>query len=378
MTATGISEAGLVRTVTRLAELGTSTPAGVLRAMQYAGSLLAGSQIKVTRHNSDLGPVLSAQVGPATGPLIVWLAGLDVAQASGSVRYMADEPGRRLVGSGIFDLGVAACMLHALPLVAQNQARVSLVLVGDTAQPPPHSITEYASTLGQKPDFCIAGGPTQLKVATEAMGVIVVRGTIRRGEGPCDEAVSNPILEGHYLFELIKRLPFMRMAAAEFSRPSALALTHLRGGSPLDVTEDCDLRFIVHFPLGLSPEDVRREIEQALRQRADELRSYGEPFVFQLDVGPPVPPVRVEPDDPYVSALVDAVRLRPHQDPAAVLTVQQEASDLALAGWLGVQFGPSGGDRRRSSEWLNVGSLVRCTRALVEFAEQAGALARRL
>jgi acetylornithine deacetylase/succinyl-diaminopimelate desuccinylase-like protein len=365
-----ISEAAFITDVRRLTELNTSTPDGVRRAMAYASSALGQVGIPSEIHSFDAGPVLTAEVGPATGPLLIWLCRADVGEAADPSQGRAYRRERRLIGNGVYGAhAVTACMLHALPHVREHgRVRVRLVMVSDHEQPPPHTISDYARGVGQPPNFCIAGGPTNLTVGNAAVGLITLRGTIRATEDHPISTESNPTLEAIRLFQTIKTLSISGALAVESLQDVVVDLSYLHGVQlPGDI---CEFGVTVRFAPGISAEKVHREIEAIVRQHAAPLRSRPDPLELEVEVAQPIPPVQLGPNHPYVDLLVSAVR--PYHTAGDLLTISQAASDLALAGWPGVQFGLRGGVNRVSGQWLDLDSVVPYAEALIDFVRRLG------
>jgi acetylornithine deacetylase/succinyl-diaminopimelate desuccinylase-like protein len=373
MNSTGISEAGFLTDVGHLVALNTSTPDGVRLAMDHATGVLGECGIASEIRGINGRPLLTAEVGPATGPLLLWLCHADVGETRDPTQCRTRRRGRRLLGHGIYGAHAAtACMLQALPHVREyGRARVRLVMVGDHEQPPPHTIGDYARSLSQPPAFCIAGGPTNLTVGYAAMGLITVRGTIRaEGDHPISPE-ANPILEAIRLFQVIKTLSIGGTLPVTSVRDVVVDLGYLHGGQlPGD---NCEFAITVRFAPGIRPEQIHRGIAAMVRHQAAQLGRRSDPLALEVDIAAPIPPWQIQPVHPYVESLAAAVRGDDSRDD--VLTVSPEASDLALAGWPGVQFGLRGGVNRASGQWVDLDSVVPYTRALIDFALRPNALA---
>jgi succinyl-diaminopimelate desuccinylase len=368
MNSSDTAEAAVLTDASHLVALNTSTPDGVRLAMEYANGVLGEAGIAGEIQGFNGRPVLTAEVGPATGPLLIWLCHADVGKPSDLAQCRTHRRAARLIGHGIYAAHApTACMLHALPHVRElDQARVRLVMVGDHEQPPPHTIGDYARSLPRPPDFCIAGGPTNLAVGYAAVGLIKVRGTIRsKGDHPISPE-RNPRLETIRLFQAIKTMPTRGALRVKSLRDLVVDLTHRSGGqTPGDI---CEFEVTVRFAPGITAEEVRQAIDAIVRQQGAQLRRRADPLELEVDIAAPIPPWQIEPNHPCVEALASAVR--GGHGGGDAFTVSQDASELTLAGWPGVEFGLRGGVNRVSGQWLDLDSVVPYTRALIDFPQR--------
>ena len=158
-------------------------------------------------------------------------------------------------------------------------------------------------------------------------------------------------------------------AFADLDHPINLNIGVIRGGDwPSSVPGACELHCRLSFYPGQTVEEIRREVEEAIRQAAagDEWLSEYPPTVsydgFQ-SAGSVVPK-----DAPPVQMLVGwHTKLRGNEP---TLLARTGTNDMRYFNFLGIPafcYGPSGGNLHAADEWLDLDSLVPTAKVLAAF-----------
>jgi succinyl-diaminopimelate desuccinylase len=267
----------------------------------------------------------------------------------------------RLFGRGAYDMksALAAMMLAVADLAGEvNGVEVELVVVPDEERSDPgENCTEMLVRDGLRADFVVCGEPTDMHVGVQAKGVLMVRvdmsGTAAHGATPW--LGDNAVLRAVDLFRRIATLPFAAESAPLFERPS-INLGRIQGGDAVNKVPDAcrmdvDVRYLPHQ----APEDVLAQI-RTLDPAAT------------VEVLMQRPPASVPADHPMVLALLEAAG---RQEPSSASVGRDGASDAVAfleVGVPAVEFGPRGAGHHGPEEYVEVESLPRYRRALVEFA----------
>ena len=218
----------------RLITYNTSTLEGMQAAAGFVKGWLEARDVEVigTQHNGR--PVLTATVGPASGPTIVLHGHLDVVPG----RPEQFEPridGDRLYGRGAYDMkgGLASMICAFRDVAAQDRVRVHFVCVSDEeSEEIEDRGSDYLVREGYLGDFAITGEPTDLHIGIQAKGVVGMRfevtGTAAHGSTPW--VGDNAVLKAIDTFRQIESLPFTRESSDLFDRPS-INLGRIVGGA---------------------------------------------------------------------------------------------------------------------------------------------------
>jgi succinyl-diaminopimelate desuccinylase len=200
-----------------------------------------------------------------------------------------------------------------------------------------------------------------MHVGVQAKGVLMVRvdvpGTAAHGATPW--LGDNAVLRAVDLFRRIETLPFAAESAPLFERPS-INLGRIQGGDAVNKVPDlCRMDVDVRYLPGQSPEGVLAQIRSLDRDAG-------------VEVLLERPPADVPADHPMVRALLEAAG---RQEPSSASVGRDGASDAVAflgVGVPAVEFGPRGGGHHGPEEYVEIESLPRYRRALVEFARAVG------
>jgi succinyl-diaminopimelate desuccinylase len=224
--------------------------------------------------------------------------------------------------------------------------------------------TEIAVRKGLTADFVICGEPTDMRVGTEAKGVLMLGLAVagRAAHGSTPWLGENAVLRATELYRRIEDLPFARESSESFERPS-INLARIRADGALNVVPArCEMDLDIRYLPGQSADRILEEI-----------RSLGP------DLQPRVllrrDPVQVPPDHPMVEALVASAL---EVDADATVVGRHGASDVGAflsAGIPAVEFGPRGGGHHGPREYVEVESLAAYRRALLGFVAVAASVA---
>ena len=342
------------------------TSSGKTAALAWAMGRLDRPGIRIKLHETPLGRVLAAEVGPKTGPVLAWLGHLDVVVGDCTPRI----EGNILRGRGGADMhGGIAAGIHALEALAnQSQVRVRLVLVCDEEDLPPHSIEHYLRA--NAVDFAVALEPTANKVSLQSMGATWLNVTVSgvRAHSARPHLGANAIERATRLYEAIKSLPFGGVSSEWFPGGPAIAITKIEAGVTLSMVPDiCRMTISVRYLPGQTVADIVRQIHEAaeaLRRQVPGFRG----MEVTVEWSPSFPPAAVAPDNPYVVALRQALIARGRRADE-VFTAREGTSDAAFAN--GVEFGPDGAGHHGDDEHVVISSIVDTADCLYQSALQS-------
>jgi len=272
----------------------------------------------------------------------------------------------RLFGRGAYDMKAAlAAMMLAVADLAERPPDVEVLLLvvpDEERSEPGDNCTQLLVRDGLRADFVVCGEPTDMLVGVQAKGVmmldIAVRGVAAHGSTPW--LGQNAVLRAVDMYRDILALPFASESSAMFTRPS-INLGRIEGGDAINkVPELCRMQVDIRYLPGQRPEEVMRQV-RSVDPRAD------------VEVILERPPADVSPEHPFVTALLSAAG---RHEPDAVSVGRDGASDAVAfleVGVPAVEFGPRGAGHHGADEYVEVDSLPRYRRALVEFCRAAGA-----
>jgi succinyl-diaminopimelate desuccinylase len=343
----------------RLITYDTSTVEGLRAAAGFIKGWLEARDIAVADHQYGEVFALTAEVGPADGPTLVFHGHYDVVPARPE-QFTPRIHGDRLEGRGAYDMkGALAAMMCALfDLRDQDRVRVRFVCVPDEES---EEIDQRTSDLlvkaGYVGDFAITGEPTNLHVGVQAKGVlalrILVHGTAAHGSTPW--LGDNAILKAIDVFRRIESMPFTLESSELFDRPSVNLGRIIGGDAPNKVPEECAMDV-----------DIRYLPEQDPGELLAQIRSLPDVHVARSFIWPPA---RVSPRNAYVLALCQAAsRLTDGESMSVGRDGASDAVAFQKAGVPAVEFGPTGSGHHGPDEWVSIDSLARYRRALVDFA----------
>lgn len=347
----------------RLIGYDTSHKDGVAPCTDFIAGWLEARGATVEHVETGGRRCLIARVG--AGPSRVILHGhLDVVPGRAE-QFRPRVEGGRLIGRGAYDMKAAlgAMMLALADLVEHPpEVEVLLLVVPDEERSEPGvNCTQLLVERGLRADFVICGEPTDMLVGVQAKGVLMLgitaHGVSAHGSTPW--LGQNAVLRAVDLYRDIQALPFAAESSALFTRPS-INLGRIEGGDAINMVPDrCRMQVDIRYLPGQRPEEVLRQV-RSVDPRAE------------VEVILERPPADVSPDHPYVTALLAAAG---RHEPEAVSVGRDGASDAVAfleVGVPAVEFGPRGAGHHGANEYVEVDSLPRYRRALVEFARLAG------
>src|SRR3954465_4523753 len=236
----------------RLITHDTSKVEGLRAAAGFIKGWLEAREIAVADHRYGDVFGLTAEVGPATGPTLVFHGHYDVVPARPE-QFTPRVQGDRLEGRGAYDMkgGLAAMMCALQDLRDQARVRVRLVCVPDEESEEIDARTSDALVkAGHVGDFAITGEPTGPHGGVQAKGVLALRllvfGTAAHGSTPW--LGDNAVLKAIDVFRRIESMPFPLASSELFDRPSVNLGRIIGGDAPNKVPEECamdvDIRYL--------------------------------------------------------------------------------------------------------------------------------------
>jgi succinyl-diaminopimelate desuccinylase len=346
----------------RLIAYDTSRPDRLQAAAEFVKGWLEARDVAVRGSDHEGLPVIVADAGGTSGPLVVLHGHLDVVPAF-EEQFTPRIEGDRLFGRGAYDMkGALAAMMCAVhDAAAQDAVRVRFVCVPDEESEDIEDRATDSLVRGElaEADFAITGEPTELHIGVQAKGVLAVSvevsGVAAHGSTPW--LGDNAILKAHDVFRRIETLPFSRESSDLFDRPS-INLARIEGGDvfnkvPDRCRMDVDIRYL--------PGQDRGAILAQIRAIGDV------EIVRSFERAPAI----VSRTNPYVLALRDAVKSSLEGD---ALSVGRDGASDAIsfleAGIPAVEFGPIGEGHHGPEEWVSLSSLTRYRQALGDFVRR--------
>jgi succinyl-diaminopimelate desuccinylase len=355
-----------VQLAERLIAYDTSRRSGIGPATDFIAGWLDARGAAVAHVETGGRRSLVARVG--SGPVrLIYHGHVDVVPGH-EHQFVPRLDGGRLVGRGAYDMKAAlAAMMLAVADLAEDtpgDVQVELIVVPDEERSEPGAnCTQMMVGDGLRADFVVCGEPTDMKVGVQAKGVLMLRvdvgGTAAHGATPW--LGDNAVLRAVDLFRGIATLPFAAESAPLFERPS-INLGRIHGGDAVNkVPDHCRMDVDLRYLPGQSPAEVLRQV-RSLDPSA------------RVEVVLERPPADVDPEHPFVAALLGAVG---RYEPSAASVGRDGASDAVAfleAGVPAVEFGPRGAGHHGPDEFVEVESLAPYRRALVEFAHRVAHL----
>ncbi len=354
-----------VQLTERLIAFDTATPAGLGPALDFVEGWLEGCGARVERRAFGDRNCIVARVGSGT-QRVIFHGHLDVVPGRAD-QYRARIEDGRVYGRGAYDMkGALAAMMLATSDLAKglDGAVVELVVVPDEERSEPGpNCTEMLVADGMHADFVICGEPTDMQVGVQAKGVLMLRAQIEgvAAHGSTPWLGQSAILAGVDCYRAIETLPFAAQSTDLFARPS-INLGRIHGGDAINkVADQCRLDIDVRYLPGQDPDEVLAQI-----------RGLGD---WQVEVLVERPPAYVDPTDPFVQLLLQAIGAH---EPTATSVGRDGASDAVgflAAGVPAVEFGPRGAGHHGPAEYVEAACLASYRRSLVDFA---GLVAQRI
>ena len=342
----------------RLISYDTSQVDGIRAAQGFVKGWLEARGIDVADHLHNGLPVLSARVGAAAGPTLVFHGHVDVVPGNEG-QFEPRVEGDRLYGRGAYDMkgGLAAMMCALRDVADQRAVSVRFMCAPDEeSEDVDTRSTDVLVDEGFQGDFAITGEPTDLHVGVQAKGVLAARVTVhgRAAHGSTPWLGDNAITKALDVFRRIETLPFSRESSEMFDRPS-INLGRIIGGDAINKVPDrCTMDLDIRYLPGQDPGEILEQIRCI--QGIEVVKTFGRI------------PATVSRHNPYVLALCDAVRRSTRGEAMSVgRDGASDAVSFLAAGIPAVEFGPTGAGHHGPEEWVSISSLGRYRQALCDF-----------
>jgi succinyl-diaminopimelate desuccinylase len=300
----------------RLVTYDTSSVDGLRAAAGFVKGWLDARDIEVADHPFGDLHVLTAEVGPADAPVVLFHGHLDVVPGRAE-QFAPRVDGDRLYGRGAYDMkgGLAAMMLAMHDLAGQDEVRVRLLCVPDEeSEDIERRTSDELVRRGFVGDFAITGEPTNLRVGVQAKGVLSCRIAVhgRAAHSSTPWLGDNAVLKAIDVFRRIESLPFSRESSELFDRPS-INLGRIAGGDAVNkVPDECVMDVDIRYLPNQDPDELLAQI------RTIDDMEIRRTFVF--------PPAYVSRSNPYVLGLAETVA-NTTQHPESVTVGRDGASD---------------------------------------------------
>jgi acetylornithine deacetylase len=360
----------LVRTPSVNPSIAPAEAHGEAAIAAVARDWLAGRGIRAWIEEAAPGrPNTVAQIGDGSGPVLVFCAHLDTVGTAG-MTIPPFEPrleDGRVYGRGSYDMkGSAAAVLCAAAALAGEKlpGQVLLALVADEE----HASLGAQDFVGRhKADACILTEPSEGRLILGHKGFvwveIVTHGRAAHGSR-WDLGVSAIGKMGRVIAALERfDAEVLRRRVHPLVGPASQHCALVEGGSGLSTyAEKCTLHLERRTLPGETPEQVLREIGEAIREAGEEAEIRNE-----LDR----PPLLSESTSPIASAVREAATaVVGHPPEEAGVAYWMDAAIFAAAGIPTVNYGPAGAGAHEAVEWVDLDSVVSCANVLAESARR--------
>lgn len=361
---------GLIRVPSVNPTLAPGEGAGESAIVEFACAWLNAHGVRAWPEEAAPGrPNAVAEVGDGNGPTLVLCAHIDTVSAAGMsiAPFDAEYKEGRVYGRGAYDMkgSAAACMAAAADLARDGmKGSVLLALVCDE---------EYASIgaddfVRRHPaDACIVTEPSEGKLILGHKGFvwaeIAVKGRAAHGSR-WDLGVS-AISEMARLANAIDRFDReeLRRRVHPLVGPASMHCALVEGGSGISTyAAECRLKVERRTIPGETAADVERELKQLVREtRVD---ATVECFFDR-------PPLACERSSRIASCVRDAAAEVTGAVPVeAGVAYWMDAAIFAAAGIPTVNYGPGGAGAHEAVEWVDLKSVVDCSRVLAVAARR--------
>jgi len=278
----------------------------------------------------------------------------------------------KLYGRGAYDMkgSLAACMTAAKALSDAGIGLAGDVLVAAVADEEHASIGTAEVIDHYEVHGAIVTEPTELDICVAHKGFawleVVLTGRAAHGSRP-DLGVDANMHMGRFLARLdVLRQQLSEKPPHRFLGVPSLHAAMLQGGTAASVYADSSRLTIERRTIpGETEQQVAREIQEIL----DDLSAVDPQFKAELRTTLVRQPFQVATDSPIVRHLERAVQRVTGDDP--ILAGQSPWMDSALLSSAGVDtavIGPAGAGAHSDEEWVELESVEKLTRILVETA----------
>jgi acetylornithine deacetylase len=312
---------------------------------------------------------LVAEVGAGTGPLLVFCAHLDTVGTENMSIPPFDPTvsDGRLYGRGSYDMkGSAAAILVALKTLQRSsfKGRVMAALVADE---------EYAS-LGaddfvkrRRADACVVTEPSQGQLILAHKGFVWLRVTTngRAAHGSRFDLGVSAIGTMGRIVAALERFDreTLRQRTHPLVGPASMHCALIEGGTGLSTyASSCTLQVERRTLPDESPAAVAEEIRGVIVHAGE---SADVDVIFER------PGLTCDPASPIASAVrkaATAVVGRPPEETGVAYWM--DAAIFAASGTSTVNYGPAGAGAHEAVEWVDLSSLLECSKVLVETAHR--------
>jgi len=314
-------------------------------------------------------PNTVAEIGDASGPTLVLCAHIDTVGTKG-MDIPPFEPrveNRRVYGRGAYDMkGGAAAAMAAVAALKNTDlpGRVMVALVVDEEH---SSIGADDFVARHKADACIITEPTEGRLILSHKGFVwcklTTEGTAAHGSR-WDLGVSAIGRMGRIVAQ-IQRFQSEVLSNRTYPDlgPASLHCATITGGSGISTyASECTLEVERRTLPGETLDQVAREIHDAVSQAGEKA---------QVDCFFHRTPMVCDPDAPVATAVREAARTVVGDAPEETgVGYWTDAAIFDAAGIPTLNYGPAGEGAHAAVEWVDLDSVLTCTRVLVDAAHR--------
>ncbi|MGG5255307.1 M20 family metallopeptidase [Neobacillus sp. SM06] len=347
----------MIELLKSLLSIDSSTKEGANRAVDFCEKWLLERNLPVKKLTNNGYNMLVCEIGSGERT-IIFNGHVDVVSGKAEL-FRPKEKDGRLYGRGAADMkaGVAAMMAAMAELKNRDlKTKVQLQIVSDE-EIGGFNCAGYLAEQGYLGDFVICAEPTQLGIGLQAKGImhvdIEIQGKSAHGSRPWEGV--NAIEKAYQTHENILKLPFVGESSEFYSSPS-INLAMIQGGDAYNkVPEKCILAYDIRYLPTQTKEEIRKQIEKATDGK--------------VTVGMSGEPVRTEPDDSYITALIPVIEKITNKE--AAIFGQHGSADTRFFSAYGIpaiEFGPSGANWHGDEEYVVIESIDQYQQMLVAYA----------
>ncbi len=359
---------GLIRTPSVNPALALDEPAGEEAIVAYACEWLTAHDVEAWQEEAAPGrPNAVGSIGDGNGPTLVLCAHIDTVSTAGMAIPPFDPrvEGNRVYGRGSYDMkgGAAACMAAAAALADEPLGgKLMLALVCDE---------EYASigasdfVRRHHADACILTEPSTRDLVLAHKGFVWLEVTThgKAAHGSRWDIGESAIGKMGRIIAALEEYDKRELRARvhPLVGPASMHCALVNGGTGLSTySELCTLGIERRTVPGETPAQVIADIERVIRDAGEtaDVR-------ITLDRAP----LECDPASAVATAVRNAATRIDGRAPAEIgVAYWMDAAIFAAAGLPTVDYGASGAGAPEAVEWVDLDSVVRSARVLVEAA----------
>jgi succinyl-diaminopimelate desuccinylase len=317
----------------------------------------AGLKVKTFSRNNK--PSLVATLTPIKTPKIFLNGHLDVVPGK-PAQFKPKIVGNRLYGRGTIDMKAAVVvMIKLMKELAQkhkNQIKdkIGLMIVSDE-EIGGFDGSRFLLKKGYKPEFFLAGEPTDFKIGAQAKGLLWLKLTLmgKSAHGAYLWKGQNAIIKANQAIkQIIKLFPPPKKEAWQ----TTCNIATISGGKTTNqVPDQCEIKLDIRYLPEKKPDEIIKMIQKVVPEVKIET-------IFKE------PAANCSKTNPFITKLKKSIKKATGKESGFIKKhAASDARHYSAAGVPSIAFGPIGQGQHSDSEWVDLKSLKTYYRILKDF-----------